>query len=232
MSVKVLSDNGYTTIFEPNNNGVTVHDVQNVQLTLHKPPVLQGWHNAQGLWMVPLVVTSNNITALDLASNVYELPSTQEVVRFLHAALGFPTKSAPLTTVWKGNLVTFPGLTIDTVTKFFPESNETKKGTAKQGVRSVVDEDAALEFTPQPGIKHKDAYLRMFNETKRTMYSDQMGRLPITSSRGNKYLMVAVELDGNYEDAEPLKACNTKELINAYQTIMACWKATGIICPN
>ena len=54
----------------------------------------------------------------------------------------------------------------------------------KQGVRSmkVVDEDAMHMFKPTPGKKHKDVYLCIFDATKKTMYTDQMGRFPITSS--------------------------------------------------
>ncbi|KAL7483042.1 hypothetical protein ACHAW6_008693 [Cyclotella cf. meneghiniana] len=169
--------------------------------------------------------------------NVYELPSTKEVVRFLHAALGFPTKATLLTAIRHGNLVTFPGLTTSNVTKHFPESDETQKGhmkQTKQGVRStkVIDEDAMALFKPKPGDKHRDVYLRVFDATKRSMYTDQTGRFPITSSRGNKYIMVAVEMDGNYIDAQPMQARTTKELVAAYQAIFGRWTATGVICPN
>jgi hypothetical protein len=51
------------------------------------------------------------------------------------------------------------------------------------------------------------------------MYSDQTGKFPIPSSQGNKYIMVAVELDGNYIDAEPLKTRGTESLIKSYQAI-------------
>jgi hypothetical protein len=63
-----------------------------------------------------------------------------------------------------------------------------------------------LGVQPKPGIKHKDVYLRMFDATKKAMYTDQTGRFPITSARANKYIMMAVELDGNYIDAEPVKS--------------------------
>jgi hypothetical protein len=104
----------------------------------------------------------------------------------------------------------------------------------KQGVRStkVIDKDAMLEFKPQPGVKHKDVYLRVFDATKKAMYTDQTGKFPITSSRGNKYLMVAVELDGNFIDAEPLKTRTAQSLTKAYEAIHARWKATRVICPN
>jgi hypothetical protein len=173
--------------------------------------------------------------------NVYELPSTKEVIRFQHAALGFPTKATLLTSIRNNNLVTFPGMSADNVNKFFPESDETQKGHMKQsrqGVRStkVIDEDAMLEAEthpkPTPGIKIKDVYLRVFDTTKKAMYSDQIGRFPITSAGGHKYTMVAVELDGNYIDAKPMKSRSARELTEAYTRIYARWKATGVICPN
>ncbi len=107
----------------------------------------------------------------------------KKVVRFLHAALGFPTKATLLTAARNGNLVTFPGLTPDNINKHFPESEETQKGhmrQARQGVRStkVPDEDALLEEKPKPGIKHKDVYLRVLNATRKMMYTDQSGPFP------------------------------------------------------
>ncbi len=52
-------------------------------------------------------------------------------------------------------------------------------------------------------------YVKVYDATKRAMYTDQTGRFPVTSSQRHKYLMVAVELDGNYIDAEPMKARTT-----------------------
>jgi hypothetical protein len=107
----------------------------------------------------------------------------------------------------------------------------------KQGVRStkVIDEDAMLEakaiLQPKPGVKHKDVYLRVFDTTKKAMYTNQPDRFPITSAQGHKYTMVAVELDGNYINAEPMKSRTAKELTEAYKKIYARWKATGVICP-
>lgn len=46
-------------------------------------------------------------------------------------------------------------------------------------------------------------------------------------------MMVAVELDRNYIDVEPLKSRTAKELTEkAYKRVYARWKATGVICPN
>jgi hypothetical protein len=238
MSVSTLANNGYTTVFLPGNDGVDIFRDNDVVISLTAPPALQGWRDGNGLWMVP-VVDDNLITpGLDVAESamgVYELPRTKEVVRFLHAALGHPTQATLLTVAQHGNLVTFPGLTPQNISRHFPESDETQKGhmkQTKQGVRStkIVDEDAMLGFKQQPGVKHKDMYLMVFNATKKSMFSDQTGKFPITSARGNKYIMVAVELDGNYIDGEPLQSGSAKSLTKAYQAIFQRWKATGVIC--
>jgi len=126
MSVKSLADNGYTTIFHPFDQGVTVHDNDDFKLTLSKPAILQGWQDAGGLSTVPLVSEPKSLEAAKSAMTVYELPSNQEVVRFLHAALGFPTKATLLTAARHRNLITFPGMTVDNINRHFPESFETQ----------------------------------------------------------------------------------------------------------
>ena len=54
MSMKVLADNGYTTIFHAYSNRVTVHENKDVKIILSRPPALQGWSNLKELWVVPL----------------------------------------------------------------------------------------------------------------------------------------------------------------------------------
>ena len=84
-----------------------------------------------------------------------------------------------------------------------------------------MDEDAMLEAAthpkPTPGRKLKDVYLREFDMTKKAMYTNQPGRFPITSAGKHKYTMVAVKLDRNYIDAEPMKSRTAKELTEAYK---------------
>jgi hypothetical protein len=242
LSVKQPADNGYVTIFHPRDKGVTVHDENDIKLTLQQTALLQGWRDSQGLWRVALKPSVTNVNTNTIAMdrpapteavyNVYELPSTRELVTFLHAVLGYPTKATLIKVARRGFLTSFPGLTVKNINKFFPESVETQKGhmrQQRQGVRStkVFDEDATLEgFKQTPGVKHKDVYLRVYDATKKAMNTNQTGRVPIVSSRGNKYIMVAVELDGNYIDCEPMRDRTTKSLITAYQSIFTRWKQT------
>jgi hypothetical protein len=102
--------------------------------------------------------------------------------------------------------------------------DETQKGhikQTKQGVQStkIVDKDAMLGYQQMPSVKHKDTYLMVFDATKKLMFSDQTGKFPIMSACGNKYIMVAVDLDGNHIDCKPLLSRTAKSLTAAYQAI-------------
>ena len=96
----------------------------------------------------------------NLTGNVYDLPSVVSTVRYLHAALGFPTKSSLLKAVRKGYLATFPGLAVNAINKYFPESDETQKGHMKQvqqGIRSTKTKQQA-DDEDNNGRNEEDVY--------------------------------------------------------------------------
>eukprot|EP00804_Cyclotella_cryptica_P003025 CCRYP_006012-RA/>CCRYP_006012-RA protein AED:0.40 eAED:0.40 QI:0/0/0/1/0/0/2/0/304 len=139
-----------------------------------------------------------------------------------------------LAAIRNGNLTTFPGLTVAHVMKL-PESDETQKGHMKQiqqGLRSTKRTTTPPPSTPTPGTKHQDVYLHVYDATKKTMNTDQTGRFPVISQQGHKYLMVAVDFDGNYIDAECMKSHKTNNLIKAYQNIHQCWKDSQVTNKN
>ena len=75
-------------------------------------PILQGWRENKlpRLWRVPLIpdtkqkgiytTTSQNKPE---ANNVYDLPSVEALVRYMHAAAGFPVRSTWLKAIKNGN---------------------------------------------------------------------------------------------------------------------------------
>eukprot|EP00804_Cyclotella_cryptica_P014825 CCRYP_015027-RA/>CCRYP_015027-RA protein AED:0.12 eAED:0.12 QI:0/0/0/1/0.2/0.16/6/0/1256 len=232
LSVGVLADNGYTTIFHPHAQGAEVYENGACTITATCPPVLQGCRGDNGLWTVPIKdkATGGSQTAARRHNN--ELASNRSTVP--PCSTRVPHQTDLTRAIRNNQLTTFPGLTIEAVNKHFPDSDETQKGhmrESRQGVRStkVVDEDALLHFKPTPGVKHKDVYLRVYDATKRAMYTDQTDRFPVVSSR---VFMVACELDGNYIDAEPIHDRTAKQLTQAYQNIFTRWKATNVIAPN
>jgi hypothetical protein len=61
----------------------------------------------------------------------------------------------------------------------------------RQGVRSTrVQEEAEPHLPAIP--KAKDVYIEIHNVSE-TTHTDQTGRFPATSSKGNQYVMVLVE---------------------------------------
>jgi hypothetical protein len=72
--------------------------------------------------------------------NVYELPSVEPSIRYLHSAAGFPTKPSWLKAICRGNYNSWPLINVKNVAKYFPKSEETQKGHMqgqRQGVRST-----------------------------------------------------------------------------------------------
>ena len=135
---------------------------------------------------------------IDYMGNVYELPSIKQTIRYLHAAAGYPTKTTWLKAIRKGAYSTWPLVNVKNVNKHFPESEETQKGhmrSQRQGVRSTKITQKQQEMptaeheTQQELPQENDIIIRTY-DTNDTMYTDQTGRFPHTSSRGNRYQMI------------------------------------------
>jgi hypothetical protein len=88
-----------------------------------------------------------------------------------------------------------------------------------------------MEMTLPVLPKMKEVYIKIHNATE-TMHSDQTGCFPTTSSRGNKYIMVSVEVDGNYIDAEPMENKSKGAMIKAYIALWTRLTASGTVKPT
>jgi hypothetical protein len=98
-----MAEEGYTTIFHPGEEGVTVHKPGTLTITTTEPPVLQGC-KAKGakLW----TVVSDEASTKEQANKVYDLPSISQTVRYLHAAVGFPTEETWIKAIKAGSSLT------------------------------------------------------------------------------------------------------------------------------
>ena len=77
---------------------------------------------------------------LEAIFNVFELKKQPEIVRYYHAAAGFPSKPTWIKAINNKQYASWPGLTSEIVQKYYPESEETLKGHArkfKSGLRST-----------------------------------------------------------------------------------------------
>jgi hypothetical protein len=90
LSVNKMSEEGYITVFNPADEGVTIHKQGTITISTSEPPVLQGCKsNTEKLWTV-LVEMDEAIQ--EETHSMYSLPSIPQTITYLHAAAGYPVK--------------------------------------------------------------------------------------------------------------------------------------------
>ncbi|EJK55033.1 hypothetical protein THAOC_25280 [Thalassiosira oceanica] len=167
------------------------------------------------------------------ANSVYDLPSIEQSIHWMHASLGYPAAATWLAACRKGNLVGFPFADVKFIRKYYPETPETPAGhlnRQRQNIRSTKPQSQPLEQVDTSdlrGKKIRDVYIKV-HEAKNTIFSDQTGRFPVTSRAGNKYIMLMVEIDSNAVLVEPMSSRTEKEMQRAYLALLARLKAAGV----
>eukprot|EP00804_Cyclotella_cryptica_P020425 CCRYP_014405-RA/>CCRYP_014405-RA protein AED:0.11 eAED:0.09 QI:0/-1/0/1/-1/1/1/0/940 len=179
------------------------------------------------------LLTSSSTREQHSILNVYELPSIQQTIRYLHAAAGFPTKTTWMAAIRRGNYDTWPLVTVANVHKHFPQSEETQQGhmrSQRQGVRSTKTTRHAPPTIPAhtaPSLPHHDIFVKTY-DTRDTVYSDQTGQFPHVSSRGYRYQMILYHTDSNSIWVEPTKNRTEGELILARTRALSRMGACGL----
>ena len=171
--------------------------------------------------------------------NVYELKTSPELVRYLHAAAGLPTKPQWITAIKNKQYALWPGLSVDAVQRHFPISDETHKGHGRKtpsGLRSTrptenktIDSDDDFQFNiPEdaplrPIKKEKLIFIKildMEDEATLKIWTNQPGRFLKKSMKGSQYMMVLTESDSDAILVEPMKNRTSGEMIRAYQKLI------------
>jgi hypothetical protein len=128
LSVGQLCDEGYVATFK--HAMVTVCNSQ-------KSPILSGPRDLDtGIWCINFKRDNTHIPD-PIANNVYELHNTGALVNYLHKALFSPTESALLQAVKDGHLITWPGLTEDTIHKHLKLTPATARGHMNQRRKNI-----------------------------------------------------------------------------------------------
>jgi hypothetical protein len=181
--------------------------------------------------------------------NVYELKTQPELVQYHHASGGFPTKTTWLAAIKNKHFTSWPGLTLHAARKHFPNSEETHKGHGRKtpsGLCSTKTKqdplfdncDDALgdkqeaQLPLGPVEKEKTISYRVLDladEATQKFWSDQPGRFPKKSSKGNQYIMVLTESDSDVILVEAMKNCSSGEMIRAYQKLIDRLHAARIV---
>jgi hypothetical protein len=113
ISVGKVSDDGTISIFIK--DGVTVHQEEDVLVTCKGAPLLIGVRDDHGCYRVPLIQNKGQWqprtpskkarTKLEQANSVYDLPSVQQAIKWMHAVCEYTFKSTWLKSIKAGNNV-------------------------------------------------------------------------------------------------------------------------------
>ena len=122
---------------------------------------------------------------------MYDLPSTEQAIRWMHVVCGFPVKSTWLKAVKAGNYIGWPMITTKNFTKCYPDTIETPKGHLNQtrkNVRSTKPTLLPLEIsdaTSLRGKKQRDVFTNVYN-VRETIFSDQTGQFLKKNTAGQQ----------------------------------------------
>ena len=127
-SVGKVADDGTISIFTK--DGVTVHREQDVLITCTGEPILIGVRDDHGQYRIPLTQhrgqwqprkpSKKAKAALHQANSVYDLPSTEQAIRWMHAVCGYPVKLTWIKAINAGNFIGWPLLTEASMRKYYP----------------------------------------------------------------------------------------------------------------
>eukprot|EP00978_Attheya_sp_CCMP212_P003484 scaffold7201_cov51-Attheya_sp.AAC.1 len=194
------------------------------------------WHNNQeilaghrdyttGLWRLPL---EQNTVPLQ-CNNVYAPNTIAEQMQYLHAAA-----FSPVILTWikpinkKGYFRSWPGHhMVENVQKHLPKSEATIKGhldhirenirSTKDPINDIKDENNDIP-SQEPSNEQTNMMFLAIKETNK-VYTDQTGRFPVRSNRGNQCFLVLYCYGANAILTEPIKNHTEGELLRAYSKL-------------
>jgi hypothetical protein len=229
LSIGLLCDHVCTAIF----------DKQHVKISYKNAIILTGYHDPEtNLWKVPLQPTPAQTQPAQPAwilpytqhhaNSAYHTSTQIDLVTYLHAACGSPVPSTWIKAINNGHFATWPGLTAKLVREKLPKSIATVKGhlnRQRKNIRSTqpraIETDANEDSNPPSDSPNQRSHHVFAAVTAVTgqISTDITGQFPITSGRGNKYILVLYDYDSNAILAEPMKNRSDNEHLRAYNKL-------------
>ena len=156
-------------------------------------------------------------------NSVYELKKQKDIIDYLSQEMWNPVPDTWIKAIKAGFFATWPGLTDQLVKKHYSRTPETEKGHMKadrQGVRSTKKDIKIIKATEevQTEARANEFYLKTADLTSK-LCSDQTGRFPVTSRKGNKHVMIVYDHDSNAILARPLKTKSAEEQLKNIQEV-------------
>ena len=172
----------------------------------------------------PLIQTDSKTSPVAINANY--LPIIGDLLRYLHAAAGFPVKFTWLTGIKSGNFNSWPGLSYSNASKYCPVSVESTQFHLTQARKGLFyTKPKTPSDTPLPTIKSQELLIQV--EPIRKLYTDDMGRFPLHSCSGNHYIMLAFHVATNVIFVEPFYSKQNRHCLATYNRTMTRLKKCG-----
>ena len=169
-------------------------------------------------------VGANDDTFRD--NHVYETQYKQDLTLFYRAACFSPTKRTFVDGIKRNAFASWPVLAVELVNKYLQRTEATIKGHIIQHYKDTQSTRLKYEVPimnqqspPEILTEQTNQLFLKVTECSNKIYTDQTGRFPVTSSRGNKYIMIAYDYYSNNILSEPIKSRTSLHFKNAYQTM-------------
>jgi hypothetical protein len=226
LSVAVLCDTGCEVFFS----------ATSCEVTFDGKVILWGWRDPKHClwciyilddgWTTNLKINDNVTTPQNTAvsHSLYDCNNTQQLTCFYHACLFLPVISTLTTAINKGYLKGFPGVTAQRVCWHIQINDVTKNGhmdQTRQGQRSTQpnptntsDANILLDDDDNNALPHHinegltNLVFMVIHDITGLVFSNQTGRFPITSNRGQAYLVIFYIYDANFIASVPIKYPN------------------------
>jgi hypothetical protein len=111
-----------------------------------------------------------------------------------------------------------------TQTRQNTRSTQPKPTHDEVNYNTTTEDFAPTDILPQ---QTNEVYA-IITELDGKVYTDLTGRFPTTSSKGNKYLLILYEYDGNAILAEPMKSRSDSEAVRAYTVLYKQFTNAGL----
>ena len=245
LSIGQLCDNGCLALFDKNflwilhNKKLLLKGRRNTTDGLWDIPfpVLSSQHKNNAPLPAPILTPTdstqpscNYILTLD--------KSKYELAQYIYGCLFAPTQSTLQQAIINGNLSTWPGIDLINFKKYVGTNLHHVKGHLDQerqnlrstkhvsspptSINSLSSEDLKLDaFPSHTNTKCYHCYSIIIPAPTKTpkgiSYSDQTGRFPYQSSRGNKYICVTYNYDANAILFSLLKNRESTSLVKAWE---------------
>ena len=207
LSVGQLCDDGCDVIFSK----TTAKAIKNDKIVFE---ATRDFSN--GMWTVPLTCLKNSTPPQESNAIIQYNTAKHDVISYLHAACMSPTPSTWMQAIDKGFFSTWPGVTSKAVKKYLIPSQATTKGH--------LDQESKNQLSSQPlqtpnNLKTHEIMCNVVELPKGKIFTDQTGRFPVQSSKGNNYVFVLYDFDSNAILTEPIKNRKGASLIHAFNKL-------------